>query len=203
MKHLDFHGEARGGYEKIPLDEAHFIELYHQVEELKIDEEKFNKLWDERPDEYHQIKIHGRLVKTPRWQQAYGKNYEYSGSRNNALPILRMDPSYLDWCKKIISENLNGILVNWYDGKRNHYIGKHRDSTKGLIKGSPIVTISHGQERIFRLRPFRGKGYQDLVVKNGDVLVIPWDTNKTYTHEVPHFTKYKGRRISVTLRAYS
>jgi len=22
--------------------------------------------------------MHGRLVKTPRWQQAYGKNYEYT-----------------------------------------------------------------------------------------------------------------------------
>jgi hypothetical protein len=75
-------------------------------------------------------------------------------------------------------------------------------SPVGLLKGSPIVTISLGEERVFRFRPWRGKGYQDFVVKEGSVVIIPWDTNKTWTHEVPHFVRFKKRRISVTLRVY-
>ena len=202
MKQLDFFNKDPIGYEKIFLDEKSFIEIYHQVDELKINEQEFDQLWDEHPKEFHEVIILGKVVKTPRWQQAYGKNYEYTGSKNNALPLARIDNKYLNWSKNNINEKLNGILINWYEGKQNHYIGKHRDSTKGLVKGTPIVTISHGEERIFRLRPLRGKGYKDFTVKNGDALVIPWDTNKIYTHEVPHFKKYRKRRISVTLRAY-
>ncbi|MCH2231170.1 MAG: alpha-ketoglutarate-dependent dioxygenase AlkB [Crocinitomicaceae bacterium] len=203
MEQLNFFEEEKSGYEKIYLDGEYFIEIYHQVSKLKIDTKEFNLLWNEHPEEFHEVRILGKLIKTPRWQQAYGKNYEYTGSRNNALPIDRIDNKYLEWSKINIDENLNGILINWYEGEQNHYIGKHRDSTKGLIKGTPIVTISHGEERVFRLRPLRGKGYKDFKVKNGDALVIPWNTNKIYTHEVPHFKKYKKRRISVTLRAYS
>ena len=35
----------------------------------------------------------------------------------------------------------------------DHYIGAHRDSTASMIEGVPIVTVSLGEERAFRLRP--------------------------------------------------
>ncbi|MEO0340621.1 MAG: alpha-ketoglutarate-dependent dioxygenase AlkB [Bacteroidota bacterium] len=189
-------------YQKVYLDEMHFIERYNKVQAFTLDSKNFDLIWNQHPEEFHEVLMHGKLVKTPRWQQAYGKNYEYTGSRNNALPILDNHQKYLEWAQMHIDSRLNGLLINWYDGVAKHYIGKHRDSTKGLQKESPIVTISQGEERIFRFRPWRESGFQDFKVANGDVLVIPWDTNKRYTHEVPHFAKYKQRRISVTLRAY-
>ena len=83
------------------------------MSKLKIDTKEFNLLWNEHPEEFHEVRILGKLIKTPRWQQAYGKNYEYTGSRNNALPIDRIDNKYLEWSKINIDENLNGILINW------------------------------------------------------------------------------------------
>lgn len=189
-------------HEKIFLDDVHYIERYNQVTSFILNTTEFETLWAEHPEEFHEVVMHGKLVKTPRWQQAYGKNYEYTGSRNNALPISEIHRKYLDWCREKIDARLNGLLLNWYDGSSKHYIGKHRDSTRGLLKGSPIVTISHGEERIFRFRPWRAEGFRDFLVRNGDVIVIPWETNKRFTHEVPHFSKYHRRRISVTLRAY-
>ena len=47
----------------------------------------FAHFWVQHPAERYPIVIHGRTVLTPRFQQAYGANYDYSGSRNNALPI--------------------------------------------------------------------------------------------------------------------
>ncbi|WP_291722719.1 alpha-ketoglutarate-dependent dioxygenase AlkB [Bernardetia sp.] len=202
MKQLVFFQNNSSKYKKIYLDEEHYILMYYQVEIFKLNETEFDILWNEHPAEFHEVVIHGKKIKTPRWQQAYGKNYEYTGSKNNALPLDRIDEKYLMWCQENIDERLNGLLLNWYEGKNQHYIGKHRDSIKGLEEGSPIVTVSLGEERIFRLRPYGGQGYQDYEVKDGDVLVIPWETNQNYTHEVPHFQKYKKRRISVTLRAY-
>jgi len=162
----------------------------------------FEKIWNLHPEEYHIISIHGKDVPTPRWQQAYGENYQYTGRVNTALPIPELLRELHDWCKENIDERLNGLLLNWYDGEKGHYIGKHRDSTINMVKGAPIVTISLGDFRPFRLRPFRGKGYQDFGAENGSVFIMPYDTNKAFTHEVPAMKKYIYRRISVTLRAF-
>ena len=94
------------------------------------------------------------------------------------------------------------MLLNWYDGASGHYIGAHRDDTRDLVVGSKIVTISLGEERTFRLRPLGLKGYKDYTMRSGEVIVVPWDTNLHWTHEVPSFRKHQGKRISVTLREF-
>ena len=189
--------------EVISLDsDGHAIEVYRNVSKFRLSEADFEKLWNTHPPEFHEVHMHGRWVKTPRWQQAYGRNYEYTGSRNNALPLPTDLEKYLNWSREHVDNRLNGLLLNWYDGTAKHYIGKHRDSTTGLIDGTPIVTISHGEERVFRMRPFGGSGFQDIPVQAGDALVVPWAVNRRFTHEVPHFARYRGRRVSVTLRAF-
>ncbi len=170
--------------------------------ELILDEKQFEELWQLHPDNFHEIKMHGRLVKTPRWQQAYGQSYHYTGRVNHALPTPTFLSPFLKWVKENIHPELNGILVNWYDGKQKHYIGKHRDSTKNMVEGAPIVTLSFGEERIFRLRPWRGKGFIDFKAENGRVFVMPYATNQAWTHEVPT-SGYEKRRVSVTIRAFS
>ena len=70
------------------------------------------------------------------------------------------------------------------------------------MPGSPIVTISFGEERTFRLRPWKGKGFTDFAATHGSVLVMPYETNLAWTHEVPARKKLEGKRISVTLRAF-
>ncbi|MBP6236764.1 MAG: hypothetical protein KA536_11500 [Saprospiraceae bacterium] len=42
----------------------------------------FSDIWNMHPEQFHEIKIYGKLVKTPRWQQAYEKNYSYTGNVN-------------------------------------------------------------------------------------------------------------------------
>jgi len=146
--------------------------------------------------------MHGKLVQTPRWQQAYGRDYFYTQRLNRALPILPAMQPFLDWGVKAIDAQLNGILINWYDGTLKHYIGRHRDSTADMVYGSPVVTISLGDERIFRLRPWKGQGIRDFPATNGTVFIMPWDTDQAWTHEVPRRARDCGRRISITLRAF-
>jgi alkylated DNA repair dioxygenase AlkB len=93
-------------------------------------------------------------------------------------------------------------MLNWYDGQKGHYIGAHRDDTRDLFEDSPIVTISLGQERIFRMRRYKQKDFKDITFRNGEVIVVPWNTNLEWTHEIPNLKKYDGKRISITLRAY-
>jgi alkylated DNA repair dioxygenase AlkB len=167
-------------------------------EELRA---RFEELWALHPETFHEITIHGRSVKTPRWQQAYGADYHYTGRVNRALPVPPLLEPLHEWARGI-DARLNGVLLNWYDPASEHYIGKHRDSTVDLIEGSPIVTISLGGARTFRLRPWRGEGKRDFRAEHGTVFVMPYATNLAWTHEVPHFARDRGRRISVTLRAF-
>ena len=170
--------------------------------ELQFSSDAFDKLWMLHPTDFHELQMPGGLVKTPRWQQAFGADYHYTGRVNKALPVpANLEPLFT-WARQAIDARMNGMLLNWYDGKLGHYIGKHRDSTRQMVGGTPIVTVSLGEERVFRLRPWKGTGYRDFPARDGTVFVMPFATNAHWTHEVPHMAKYRGRRISVTLRAF-
>lgn len=169
---------------------------------FEVEVEKFNNIWSQHPDDYHTINMPSGPVKTPRWQQAFGKDYEYTGNVNAALPVIPELEPFLRFVQDEIDSRLNGLLLNWYDGKLGHYIGRHRDSTKNMIVGSPIVTISLGEERVFRLRPWKQKGKVDFTARHGSVFVTPFETNLAWTHEVTRRKRDQGRRISITARAF-
>ncbi len=166
----------------------------------------FERLWDLHPPEFPEIHMHGKPVKIPRWQQAYGVDYRFSGQVSRALPIpLCLEP-VLDWCRSAIHPALNGLLLNWYDGRLGHYIGRHRDSVQQLVPDSAIVTVSFGEERLFRLRPWpRDPTGTPIEFRTGDgtVFILPWNTNRAFTHEVVPSKRLIGRRISATVRAFA
>ena len=174
-------------------------------EQLVWSQEQFEHHWEKHPLERHMVKMIGKLIQVPRWQQAEGASYSYTGSRNNAIPVRRSLMPLLHWSQETIDSRLNGLLLNYYEGTED-YIGAHHDSTKGLVSGSPIVTISFGETRIFRLTRWECRKrveQQDFSASHGDVFVVGWNLNKAWKHEVLKRTAYTGRRISVTLRAFS
>jgi alkylated DNA repair dioxygenase AlkB len=189
-------------FTKTLLDGQHAIYVSKPVAALRKVGEEFDAIWISHPTIYHNVKIMGKDVPTPRWQQAYGKDYRYTGTENNALAIPDLLAGFLDWGRQNVDPRLHGLLLNWYDGRLGHYIGAHRDDIRDLVPESPILTISLGETRVFRMRPYKGKGFKDFPMQNGQAIVVPADTNQAWTHEVPHSKEHFGRRISVTLRGY-
>src|SRR5262249_19855957 len=129
-------------------------------------------------------------------------DYHFSGIASQGLAAPEILAPFLVWLRGAIDARLNGLLLNWYDAERGHYIGAHRDSRQGLIPNTPIVTISVGERRAFRLRRPREKGFIDFAADHGTVFVMPWETNLAVKHEVPRSASAKGRRISITARAF-
>lgn len=162
----------------------------------------FDSLWALHPDDFPSIFLHGRKVALPRWQQAYGQDYLFSGQASKALAVPAELMPFLEWARQAIDPRFNGALLNWYDGALGHYIGAHRDSTIGLADDSVIVMISLGEARVTRLRPAGGKGFTDFDSANGSVIVLPLTTNRRFKHEVPRFKRHTCRRISITLRSF-
>ena len=56
--------------EQRALDDTSHVLVGHLPEALIPDPAMFDRWWALHPDEFHEIKMHGRPVKTPRWQQA-------------------------------------------------------------------------------------------------------------------------------------
>ena len=87
---------------KVPLDNASYVATGTLPGHLRLNESAFGTLWAQHPKEYHQIHMYGRLISTPRWQQAYGHDYRYTGNLNKALPIPSVVEPLLTWAQDIL-----------------------------------------------------------------------------------------------------
>ena len=173
-------------------------------------QEQFEAMWAARPSVRDEIRMYGDDVQIPRLQQAFEKPYQFSGKVKvpEALTPEQL-VALLKWAQLNVFAGLNGILNNYYEGP-HEYIGHHRDSIANLVKDSPIMTISFGETRIFRLTRRERQSGKSVVVEtrdfeatHGGIFVMPFLTNRSWYHEVPKSAKYTGRRISVTMRAFA
>jgi alkylated DNA repair dioxygenase AlkB len=194
----------RTAFTTIDLGAGHHLQTSQLPNALVWDTPAFEQAWLLHPTVKHEILMHGRMVATPRWQQAYGMDYHYTGNVNRALDVPPLLSPLLTWVRTAFDDRLNAILVNWYEGP-GHYIGPHHDNVKHMVYGAPIVTMSFGETRVFRLTKGTGvdRKVVDFAVPNGTVIVMPYDTNLAWKHSVPKSTRYLGRRISVTFRAFN
>ncbi len=183
-------------------DGLHFL-TGNLPDELRWDAATFEAAWALHPDTKPRIWMHGKEVQIPRWQQAYGLNYHFSGQTSTAVPLPPILEPLLAWARRAVHPTLNAVLLNWYEGP-GHYIGPHHDSTRNMVVGAPIVTMSFGEERVFRLSRGTGDARETLDFRTpaGTVFVLPRDTNEVWKHAVPKSMRYTGRRISVTVRGF-
>lgn len=93
------------------LDEQHVIWRGHLPSYLLPTPQQFDDLWALHPDAYNTIKIHGRLVQTPRWEQTYNKFYGYSGMAHGALPTPDLLRPYWDWVTQALDNRLSSLLL--------------------------------------------------------------------------------------------
>ena len=164
----------------------------------------FDKLWNLHPIKYHTIYYKGRAVETPRWQQAYGKSYSYSGNVNMALEIPELLQSILDWSNNNDTDSsnpFNMILINWYlDG--THSIAPHSDDTRQLVDQSSIWCFSFGQIRKFTLENKQTLEKTNINLENNSLITMNDNTQGEYRHSIPKTKKDIGKRISITLRKF-
>ena len=112
----------------------------------------FETLWHLHPEAYHIIMMFGRPVATPRWQQAYGADYLlHRADQPGTAPARGVPSRSSPGAGRSSTTSSTGCCSTGMTGELGHYIGPHNDSTTRMVVGAPIVTISLGEERIFRL----------------------------------------------------
>lgn len=167
----------------------------------------FDELWKLHPEEYGTVSYMGKVVNTPRWQQTYLRDYYFSGMMHKALPLPVEFQPFLDWANTVSANVVyNQVLVNWY-GDGNHYIGAHTDDEQQLVPLSPVLSVSLGQERIFRIRQKRTNDIVvDIPMPNNTYMIMGGKVQRNYLHEVPKVSGTKGsqmdKRINITFRVF-
>ncbi len=63
-----------------------------------------------------------------------------------------------------------------------------------MVPGTPIVTVSLDEQRIFRLTHPKKKLRRDFLAEAGTVFVMPYNTNLVWKHSVPKRAHYRGRQ---------
>lgn len=188
---------------KLYLTENSWIEILNLPNNLISN---FDKLWALHPEERGEVKIYGKLIKIPRYQQSYLRDYTFSNINSKSIDLPEELQPYLEYLNGLNKYgNFNQVLVNWYENGLS-YIGSHRDDEKQLIENSPIVTISLGEERKFRIRDNNNKIVKDIMTKNGLVITMGGNFQKDFKHEIVKINGKKGEsigaRISITLRQF-
>jgi alkylated DNA repair dioxygenase AlkB len=190
---------------------------------------QFRSVWQARPEEQPRGMIMGRMVTFPRWNQAYGFDYVFTGQVAKAKPVDEVN-AFCELLREMqtIDPRLNSILANWYEASAGHYMGPHSDDERQLVPGCPIVSVSlcsAGHSRRFRLAPkpahaaaayspcgsaWRDEAAEGVVIRlrDGDLLVMGGDTQLTHKHEVLRPTgrapgEKEGRRVNLTFRGFS
>jgi|MDTE01.1.fsa_nt_gb hypothetical protein len=125
----------------------------------------------------------------------YGDPGTTTGVRD-AVPPARM-PQWMEDVLDDLSRRhnlpvLNHVVLHRYvDG--GDTIGMHHDKTMDLHQSSTIVSLSLGGSRDFRLGP------STFPVHDGDVVLIPYETNRLMKHGVPPRAN-ASTRYSLTAR---
>tara|TARA_B100001059_G_C17782863_1_gene555313 strand:+ start:553 stop:1341 length:789 start_codon:yes stop_codon:yes gene_type:complete len=124
-----------------------------------------------------------------------------------------MDHKMLEWMQPIIDrmENISKhqiqhFVFHRYVGTEDK-IGAHHDKTQDLGEGSTIFSLSIGEPRRFDILADTKDGWikknerETFIVKDNDLICMPWDVNQVYRHTIVPSKKYGGVRYSITARS--
>lgn len=212
---IDFTGESPAithkkgppdGFSREKMGNSSFLDIGNLPAPLSVDKSGFQKIWDLHPKTRHEIVMYGKKTSVPRYQQAYLRDYSFSGSVSKVLPLPDVLAPYLEYANSLgYSGNFNGFLINWYEAGEN-YIGSHADSTVQLVRNSPIITItlcSDGESRLFRIRDTKKHIVKNIFTDNGLVLTMGGCFQTEFKHEIVKTSKIGvSKRISITLRQF-
>ena len=147
------------------------------------------------------IKLFGRRVKSPRLSVWYGdKPYTYSGL---AWPVRVWPPELVKIRQRVeilAGQAFNGVLCNLYRDGRDS-MGWHSDDEQELGPDPVLASVVFGAGRRFVFRSKAEKiQKQEVVLDDGDILIMGAGTQSNWSHAVPKTSKLVGPRINLTFR---
>lgn len=155
----------------------------------------------ETPWEQPQVRLYGRLYPVPRQVAWYGDAaYRYSGLTHPPLPWTPLLAEIRAALEALVSQPLNGVLLNHYRDGRDS-MGWHSDDEAELGRNPLIVSLSLGGVRRFDLRRVGQRRIEhSLLLEHGSVLVMAGATQHHWQHQVAKTRRPCAPRLNLTFR---
>lgn len=151
----------------------------------------------------HVITLYGRAVASPRlsaWYGDPGAVYSYSGLRLEPVPWTPTLEMLRERVEELAAARFNSVLLNLYrDGQDS--MGWHSDDEPELGRNPVIASVSFGAARRFLLQHKKQRLRVELLLEDGDVLVLGGATQHYWRHQLPKTRQPVGSRINLTFRA--
>jgi alkylated DNA repair dioxygenase AlkB len=178
------------------------IYLAKQFYPLTLAEQYFKQLLTELEWQEESIFIFGRWVKVPRLMCWYGDkdaHYKYSQLEHKPLPWTNTLQLLKQDLENVGNFHFNSVLANLYrDGSDS--MGCHADNEPELGENPVIASLSFGDSRLLKFRHKHSKHVLDLVLENGDLLIMAAQCQHYWLHQIPKTRKQKTARINLTFR---
>ena len=153
--------------------------------------------------EQHSIRIHGRILPTPRLTAWMGDAaYTYSGLSNDPQPWPAPLAALRDRLTADLGVAFNSSLANLYRDGRDS-MGYHSDDEPELGPRPVIASISLGARRRFALRHRESRERWTWDLGEGDLLVMSEESQSDYAHAVPKTAREVGPRMNLTFRRFA
>jgi len=184
----------------LPVDgELYLVKKFYQQHEA---EQLFSVLLKSLTWQQEKIFLYGRWLQVPRLMCWYGDKYaEYRYSGVNHQP--------LEWTEPLLSVKhkiqtfypctFNSVMANLYRTGADS-MGCHADDEKELGVNPIIASLSLGEQRLLKFRHQKSKQVFDVVLSNGDLLLMAGEIQHYWRHELPKTKKIKTERINLTFR---
>jgi len=154
------------------------------------------------------ITLFGRAVGQPRLTAWVGERGYSAASRYSATTAAAPWPPGLTTLRRFLAETYSmrpdAALVNLYRDGRDA-VGWHADDEAYLGPDPLVASLSLGAPRRFVLRPrpagpSAGRSRVEIVLGDGDLLVMGGATQRRWQHSVPRSSRPVGARVNLTLR---
>lgn len=182
--------------------EGGWIEYFNEFLSENEQNSLFHSLYEDTPWQQGEIRIFGKLVKTPRLEAFYaleGLNYSYSGQQ---LKVHEFTPLLLNLKERIEAisdDSYNSVLINLYrDGSDSN--GWHADNEKELGLNPTIASLSLGSERRFDLRHNTSSKKIMLPLNSGSLLIMGGELQHNWKHQIAKSKRITQARINLTFR---
>lgn len=149
-----------------------------------------------------QIFLYGRWANVPRlmsWYGDEGAEYQYSGVNHQPLPWTDALFSVKQKIESCYQHSFNSVMANLYRNG-NDSMGCHADNEKELGINPVIASLSLGEERWLKFRHQKSKQVLDILLTDGDLLLMAGTIQHHWRHELPKTKQIKTERINLTFR---
>lgn len=148
------------------------------------------------------IRLFGKTVLQPRLSRFYsdpGVSYVYSNQKFQGATWTDELMELNRRIHELTSRNFNSALVNYYrDG--NDSMGLHADNEPELGLNPTIASMNFGASRKMVLRKNGTKEKLEVILNDGDLLIMSGAIQHNWKHEIPKQRKIAEARLNVTFR---